>query len=196
MPNSALQATAKTGPRLSAQVVSQLQARAMASILIAAPQVEEVEPLLHGFLRRGFPSQDIQLGAMKCWSITSLDMLVMVGGNGKAQFAVQTQYGIHRCPNAELLFCVGAAAASPIFSRSVISSWELPRSSTTTRNASFPHQLRVTNPTRESYKSSNVLWMPDIFPFGCALAASLAAMKTLWTHCGPRRSERQRKPYA
>ena len=36
-------------------------------------------------------------------------MLVAVGGNGKAQFAVQAQHLLDHCPDVKLLVCVGAA---------------------------------------------------------------------------------------
>jgi adenosylhomocysteine nucleosidase len=81
----------------------------MASVLVAAPQIEEAEALINGFFDRGVSSEDVQIGTLKCSSVPVLDMLVAVGGNGKAQFGVQTQYLIDRCPEAKLLVCVGAA---------------------------------------------------------------------------------------
>lgn len=81
----------------------------MATILIAAPQANEVEPVLDGFRRHGHPSQPIQVGIMKCFEIPSLEMLIAVGGHGKTQFAVQTQYLIDRNVDAQAFLCVGAA---------------------------------------------------------------------------------------
>jgi len=81
----------------------------MASALVVAPQADEAEALVSGFVRKGLPSQDVSIGRMKCWFIPVLDVLVAVGGNGKAQFALQTQYLIDLCPEARLVICAGAA---------------------------------------------------------------------------------------
>jgi adenosylhomocysteine nucleosidase len=81
----------------------------MASVLIVAPQIEEARALLLGFREMGFLSEPLQVGRLPCTSVPLLDMLVAVGGNGKAQFAVQTQHLIDHCPTADILICVGAA---------------------------------------------------------------------------------------
>jgi hypothetical protein len=36
-------------------------------------------------------------------------MLIAVGGHGKAQLAVQTQYLIDHCPTVQMVMCVGIA---------------------------------------------------------------------------------------
>lgn len=81
----------------------------MNKTLIAVPQVEEAKALLGGFRRRGHPSGPEQTGKLGYSAIPSLDMVVAVGGHGKAQFAVQTQYLIDQFPDVKRLFCVGAA---------------------------------------------------------------------------------------
>jgi adenosylhomocysteine nucleosidase len=81
----------------------------MAVVLIAAPQIEEAEALLGGFAAGGFAAHATPLGALTAWRLPQLDMVVAVGGNGKAQFGVQAQYLIDRCPGASLLVCAGAA---------------------------------------------------------------------------------------
>ncbi|MBI3325513.1 MAG: 5'-methylthioadenosine/S-adenosylhomocysteine nucleosidase [Nitrospinae bacterium] len=68
-----------------------------------------MEPLVHTFDERGYTARSCQIGHMKCVEIPSLKLLVAVGGHGKAQFAVQSQYLIDRCPDASALICVGAA---------------------------------------------------------------------------------------
>jgi adenosylhomocysteine nucleosidase len=83
----------------------------MAAILIAAPQVDEAQPLVDAFRHRGHPSHTLQVGAMECSAIPSLDMVVAIGGHGKTQFAIQTQYLIDRSPDAQVLLCVSAAAS-------------------------------------------------------------------------------------
>jgi adenosylhomocysteine nucleosidase len=81
----------------------------MASVLVLTPDPNEAEALLRAFDQRGIRHQDVPIGALKCVSLPSLDMLLAVGGNGKAQYGIQAQYLIDRCEGTELLACVGAA---------------------------------------------------------------------------------------
>ena len=81
----------------------------MPATIVAAPQIEEADALLSGFVRGGMPVEEMQVGRLQCAYVPVLDVLVAVAGNGKAQFAVQTQHLIERCPDARLLVCVGAA---------------------------------------------------------------------------------------
>ena len=81
----------------------------MASVLLLTPQIEEAEGVLDAFSRAGHQPTDVRVGRMTCTAVPALDMLVAVGGNGKAQFAVQAQYLLDRCPDAKLLACIGAA---------------------------------------------------------------------------------------
>ena len=37
------------------------------------------------------------MGTLACVSLPALDMLIAVGGNGKAQYGIQAQYLIDRC---------------------------------------------------------------------------------------------------
>lgn len=80
-----------------------------ATALVAAPQIEEVEALLHGFRRRGYSSEPVQIGSMECAAVPSLDAVVAAGGHGKAQFAACTQHLIDHSSGAQRLLCVGAA---------------------------------------------------------------------------------------
>jgi adenosylhomocysteine nucleosidase len=83
----------------------------MAAILIAAPQVDEAQPRVDAFRHRGHRSHTLQVGAMECSAIPSLDMVVAIGGHGKTQFAIQTQYLIDRSPDTHVFLCVGAAGS-------------------------------------------------------------------------------------
>ncbi len=83
----------------------------MAAILVAAPQVDEAQPLVNAFRYRGHLSRALQVGAMECSEIPSLDLVVAIGGHGKTQFALQTQYLIDRSPDARVFLCVGAAGS-------------------------------------------------------------------------------------
>jgi len=81
----------------------------MASVLVLIPDPDEAKAILEGFIRRGIHHNDVRLGSQACLSLPSLDMLLSVGGNGKAQFGIQAQYLIDRNEGTELLACVGAA---------------------------------------------------------------------------------------
>lgn len=81
----------------------------MASVLVLAPDPDEAEALVQGFIRRGVPHEDVRTGALDCVALPALDMLLAVGGNGKAQYGVQAQYLIDRCDGVRLLVCAGAA---------------------------------------------------------------------------------------
>jgi adenosylhomocysteine nucleosidase len=83
----------------------------MAAILVAAPQVDEAQPLIDAFRHRAHRSRALQVGVMECFAIPALDMVVAIGGHGKAQFAVQAQYLIDRSPEARVFLCVGAAGS-------------------------------------------------------------------------------------
>ena len=80
-----------------------------ASLLIVAPQANEAKAICQRVHLRGFPSEPVEVGALRCTSVPSLDMLIATGGNGKAQFAVQAQHLLDQCPRAKVLCCVGAA---------------------------------------------------------------------------------------
>jgi adenosylhomocysteine nucleosidase len=47
--------------------------------------------------------------SLDCVLLPALEMLIAVGGNGKAQYGIQAQYLIDRCDGIELLVCAGAA---------------------------------------------------------------------------------------
>ncbi len=81
----------------------------MASVLVLAPDPDEADALVRGFIRRGIHREDVRNGALDCVSLPSLDMLIAVGGNGKAQYGIQAQYLIDRWDGIELLVCAGAA---------------------------------------------------------------------------------------
>src|SRR6266568_5468432 len=81
----------------------------MESLLLLAPDIVEVEGLLQGFTRRGISHQEVQVGALKCMSLSSIDVLLSTGGNGKSQYGVQAQYLIDRRSATKLLMCVGAS---------------------------------------------------------------------------------------
>ena len=80
----------------------------MASILVLAPDREEAAALVQGFVGRGIHHENVRIGTLDCTSLRPLDMLLAVGGIGKAQYGIQAQYLIDR-ERTDLLACVGAA---------------------------------------------------------------------------------------
>lgn len=82
----------------------------MKSVLVATPQASELEPLLDAFSRRGHPQRATKFGSVECFEIPSLKMHLAIGGHGKTQFAVQTQYLVDR-GKFDALLCVGAAGS-------------------------------------------------------------------------------------
>lgn len=83
----------------------------MKNILAVIPQKEELEPLVRGLQNHGFETKEVKLGSLSGITAPSLGLTVALGGNGKAQFAAQTQYLIDRVPGSELVLCAGAAGA-------------------------------------------------------------------------------------
>lgn len=77
--------------------------------LVVLPQQEELDAMVEGFRRRGVDSASHRVGALECVRLAELDLLAAVGGHGKTQFAVQSQYLIDRLPEAGALLCAGAA---------------------------------------------------------------------------------------
>ena len=81
----------------------------MASVLVLAPDPHEAAALAQGLVRRGVHHEEVRKGVLHCISFPSLDMLIAVGGNGKAQYGIHAQYLIDRWDGIELLVCAGAA---------------------------------------------------------------------------------------
>jgi hypothetical protein len=83
----------------------------MADVLVVTPLVDEAEALVETFRRSGHEARDVYVGQIKCTAFPGAGMLVAVGGHGKAQFAVQAQYLIDRCPGTTLWRALGPRAA-------------------------------------------------------------------------------------
>ena len=81
----------------------------MASALVAIPQENELQPFLRALAEIGHPAEPLTVGRIACVTIPSLRIIVTIGGHGKTQFAVQTQYLISHCESFRDVLCVGAA---------------------------------------------------------------------------------------
>ena len=79
------------------------------SLLILIPQQEEIAPFLEGCRALGCTLESVSIGRLSGVAVQPIGALVAVGGNGKAQFALQTQHLIDGCGAAAAVLCVGAA---------------------------------------------------------------------------------------
>jgi adenosylhomocysteine nucleosidase len=81
--------------------------------LVVAPLKDEADAVTRRLAERGFPSNPAQIGALTCSVIPTLDMIIGIGGVGKAQFGVQAQHLLDGCRDTvlhpTLLICVGGA---------------------------------------------------------------------------------------
>lgn len=78
-------------------------------VLVVAPLKKEADAICRRLVERGVPSTPEQVGALSCTALPSLDMVIGVGGVGKAQYGVQAQHLLDHCRDAALLVCVGGA---------------------------------------------------------------------------------------
>lgn len=80
-------------------------------ILVVTPMPQEFAALAGGLRERGWRSEARQLGRLEAEAFPDLDLIMAVGGIGKAQFATQTQYLIDRIEGVRLVVCAGSAGA-------------------------------------------------------------------------------------
>jgi adenosylhomocysteine nucleosidase len=80
-----------------------------ASLLVVVPQIEELQSLLGGYSARGFTTDITSVGRVECTRLDCLRTLLAVGGHGKTQLALQTQYLVDHCPRLNTVLCVGGA---------------------------------------------------------------------------------------
>ena len=83
----------------------------MTRTLVVTPQREELEPILQRWSSSGHASHSVEVGQMSCFHVPSLEVTAAVGGHGKAQLALQSQYLIDRCARFDAMLCVGAAGS-------------------------------------------------------------------------------------
>ena len=81
----------------------------MSRVLIVAPQTKELSALCVGFGELGYSCEPRRVGHLGCQAIPALGFILAVGGQGKTQFAVQTQHLLDNLTPIQAVFCVGAA---------------------------------------------------------------------------------------
>jgi len=80
-------------------------------ILISTPLKREFLAVNNAFLKKEIKTKISTIGKIETVEIPSLNAHLMVGGHGKVQYAVQTQYAINYIKDCELVICAGAAGS-------------------------------------------------------------------------------------
>ncbi|AFY97024.1 5'-methylthioadenosine/S-adenosylhomocysteine nucleosidase [Chamaesiphon minutus] len=83
----------------------------MIETAILTPLEEELFALVNALEQFGFKKHKSLLGSLEIFEFHELNLLLALGGHGKTQFGVQSQYLLCQLPQVELLICAGAAGA-------------------------------------------------------------------------------------
>lgn len=81
----------------------------MKKILIICPLAIEHESLCETFEGYGYLSETLDFGPIKVTRFPELGFYCALGGHGKTQFGIQTQYLISKLENIDAILCAGAA---------------------------------------------------------------------------------------
>ena len=77
--------------------------------LVVIPTKNECTLFLKKCVELGHFYVEVQYGKLTCYEFTHLQVVVALGGLGKAQFGVQTQFLIDRIDDLDSVICVGAS---------------------------------------------------------------------------------------
>ena len=77
--------------------------------LVVIPTKNECTLFLKRCVELGHICVEVQYGKLTCYELTQLQVVVALGGLGKAQFGIQTQYLIDRIEGIGSVLCVGAS---------------------------------------------------------------------------------------
>ena len=80
-------------------------------ILIITPLKNEYKILCNAFSQKNITIKDKFIGKLKCSKMADLNTLIAVGGHGKTQFGIQSQYFIDHSEKCKLIICAGAAGS-------------------------------------------------------------------------------------
>ena len=78
---------------------------------ILTPLRAELFILREALENQGFLKRKFYLEAIEIVEFQEIDLLLALGGHGKTQFGIQSQYIFARLPQIEILVCAGAAGA-------------------------------------------------------------------------------------
>lgn len=79
------------------------------NILILCPLPLELDALILQMQRRGHTSQTRRIGSLKLFEFADLGWTFALGGHGKAQFGIQTQFLMSHFDKLDVLICAGGA---------------------------------------------------------------------------------------
>ncbi|PWQ97763.1 5'-methylthioadenosine/S-adenosylhomocysteine nucleosidase [Leucothrix arctica] len=77
--------------------------------LVVIPTKNECTLFLKKCVELGHVYVEVEYGKLICYELTQLQVVVALGGLGKAQFGVQTQYLIDRIKDLDSALCIGAS---------------------------------------------------------------------------------------
>ena len=78
---------------------------------IITPLCAELFILSEALENLGLKKREFHLEAIEIVEFQEIDLLLALGGHGKTQFGIQSQYIFARLPQIEILVCAGAAGA-------------------------------------------------------------------------------------
>ena len=81
----------------------------MSRVLVVTPQIEEFSAICAGFGALGHPYGPCRIGRLDGRTIPTLNVVLALGGHGKAQFAAQTMHLLDSMEPVDFSLCVGAA---------------------------------------------------------------------------------------
>jgi adenosylhomocysteine nucleosidase len=79
--------------------------------LVVTPIAKELEHLSSYLVKTGFKACNGAAGRLSTIGFPDLDLILSLGGLGKAQFGLQTQHLLDHCPSVHAVVCAGAAGA-------------------------------------------------------------------------------------
>jgi adenosylhomocysteine nucleosidase len=78
---------------------------------IVTPLKGEFSVIIHELEKLRFTKRNLGLSKLEAFEFNDLDLIVVYGGHGKAQFGIQVQYLLCQIPQIELLVGAGVAGA-------------------------------------------------------------------------------------
>ena len=77
--------------------------------LIIIPTKMEFDAFIKEYISRGFTKKAVSLGSLILHDFEEIRTGIALGGLGKTQFAVQTQFCINKINGLKQVLCIGAA---------------------------------------------------------------------------------------
>jgi adenosylhomocysteine nucleosidase len=83
----------------------------MKKILILCPLPLELKYLLSCMKDHGYESTDSMIGSLRVYEFPKVGLILSLGGHGKAQFGIQTQFLLGHFKDVHTVICAGCAGA-------------------------------------------------------------------------------------